>query len=943
MPGAGVRSGFGGLLRGRGSEIGLVRSSLEGARAGAGSVILVSGEAGIGKSSLLTEALALAREGGARVLVGVCEELERARPFGAMAKAFAIDGPAGDTLSGLLEASSARASPVSIASAPDVQFRVLDAFVELAQSICARDWLVLAIEDLHWADPSTLLAFRALGRHAPQLRLCMLGSLRPLPRSPELGKTQDELLNAGALHVQLGPLDASAVAELVEQTVSATPGPKLLRQVSGAGGNPLFVLELVRAFTDEGSIVIEGGSAELREHSLPPTLRQTIVRRLGFLSADELQTLRVASTLGTQFSVGDLSVVARKPVVELLPLLQQPLGAGLICEAGIRLAFRHELVREAIYEDVPLAVRRGLHSEAGRALAEAGAPAAQVAIHLALGASRGDSEAVVWLRRAAHESTSRAPGVGVELLERALQLTSEETVRDEIKAELAPALVWSSRLEEGELLAREVLASSPGAAGEGPLRLALAQSIFLQGRMRDSLAEIESAAAVAPPSERAPLLAQTALGRMTSGNLDGAVAAAEEAIAAGELARDTWARCIGEYAISYVAFMRGHIAEAVAGAERAAATAAGDDDVRWREPRFYLGVVLMGADRFEEAERALQEGRRVAEDLGSVWDIPLYHLALSLRRFWTGEWDDAIAEAEAGLLLAEDVGTRVGTLYPYSLIALIAIHRDELPRARTALAEAQRVFDAAGPQQGVELMRWAQALLHRIEGDSDRALSVLAAQWDVMAALGLTGQLYRPAPDLVRLALAAGDTERARAVTETVERAAERVRMPYAEGAAVRCRGLLEGDANVLARAAEIYRATPRPVERAFACEDAGLFLAQAGRTAEAAPLLKEALETYERVGALRDTARLEAAQRKLGVGRVRRGRGRPTSGWESLTATELEVARLVAEGLTNSEIGRRMYISPRTVQTHMSHVFAKLGMSSRAQVGAEAARRARG
>jgi DNA-binding CsgD family transcriptional regulator len=136
------------------------------------------------------------------------------------------------------------------------------------------------------------------------------------------------------------------------------------------------------------------------------------------------------------------------------------------------------------------------------------------------------------------------------------------------------------------------------------------------------------------------------------------------------------------------------------------------------------------------------------------------------------------------------------------------------------------------------------------------------------------------------------------------------------------------------------YRQTPRPIERARACEDAASALSRVGRREEAAALLGEAVGVYQHVGAFMDVTRADAALRGMGIRRARRGaRRRPSRGWESLTPTEIEVVLLVTEGLTNVEVGRRLFISRRTVETHLSHVFGKLGVSSRVQLAAQASR----
>ena len=160
-------------------------------------------------------------------------------------------------------------------------------------------------------------------------------------------------------------------------------------------------------------------------------------------------------------------------------------------------------------------------------------------------------------------------------------------------------------------------------------------------------------------------------------------------------------------------------------------------------------------------------------------------------------------------------------------------------------------------------------------------------------------------------------------------------------GAALRCRGLIEDDAEILQAAADAYAGGSRPLGLALACEDAGAAFALEGRLDRARPLLDQALGIYERLSAPRDLARAEATLREAGIRRGRRGtRGRPQIGWASLTPAEHAVAGLVAEGLSNPQIGERLYISRRTVQTHLAHMFAKLDIATRAQLAVDVTRR---
>ena len=209
-----------------------------------------------------------------------------------------------------------------------------------------------------------------------------------------------------------------------------------------------------------------------------------------------------------------------------------------------------------------------------------------------------------------------------------------------------------------------------------------------------------------------------------------------------------------------------------------------------------------------------------------------------------------------------------------------------------------------------------------------------------MLGNGYSTQAQTLGPDMVRLALAVGDRAQAQLAVEGVEQAAHNSGLPSSRGIALRCRGLLEGDSSVLESAVASLRQSRRRLELAYACEDAGVALGRDGRKADAVPLLEEARLEYYRVGARRAMARTTTALRTLGVRRREPGLGRrPSVGWPALTPTELSVIKLVTGGLTSREIGAQLSISRRTVETHLAHIFSKLGISSRVQLAIAYAR----
>jgi DNA-binding CsgD family transcriptional regulator/tetratricopeptide (TPR) repeat protein len=948
-----VGAGPEGALVGRSSELDGLRSAVAQASRGAGQVLVVTGEAGIGKTRLVAEGLRVASRLGVQVYQGAAVELERRWPFGAIADCLAIRESTADgrraAIARLLQEEAPQGDGGSwFGDTASTEFRVVEAFVDLVEELSARGPVALAVEDLQWADPSTLLVLHRLGRRIGRLPVMLVATARPVPRSVELAACLEGLRGNGAAELVLGPLDQAAVAELVQELVGAPLGPNLLRQVAGAGGNPLWVTELVAALLHDGAITQTDGTAELTAVGVPPSLPLTILHRLSFLAPTTLEVLRVASVLGTAFAVTDLSRVLGRPTAALLDAIDEALAGHILDRRGVELAFRHDLIREALYHDLPAAVRRGLHLDAAHELAGAGAPPERVAEHLVRGASPGDPQAVAWLRQAARRVALRAPGVAVELLQRALELSPlTDRDRDALLAEQAVSLLWSGRLGDAEAICGEVLGRAHDPGLDGTLRLCLVQTLVGRGRLEAALRE--AAAATASPTlsgvERARFQAFMAMAQTSAGQLQAAAQTAARAQAAAEQAGDDLAGAISLASRALVAILGGDFRDALALAQQAVQR--GDRSEELGAHRFPLNLFLGGSlhelDRVEEGQAALQRGRRLAEELGAKRELPLYYWALAQGCFWMGEWDDALAECQACLELAEEYGMRLhGTVFSHSIRALIALHRGDQPAAERAVAAAKRELASTGPQLGFDWLGWSHALVLEAVGQPEAALATLGQTWERCAERGLRSTLPVLGPDLIRLARGAGDLGRAEQAASAIEAiAARNPGVATLTGAARRCRGLLEDDPEVLLGAVAAYRAGPRPLTLALACEDAAAALGRAGDVTRARPLLDDALAVYERLDASWDAARAEARLRPLGLRRGRRGpRRRPTSGWDSLTQTELKVARLVAQGLSNPEIAERLFISRGTVHTHMSHVLAKLGLRSRVGLAAEATRR---
>ena len=935
-------------IRGRAAEIAVLGDAVDRVVSGRPAVVLIEGEAGIGKTRLLAGVLEDARGRGMQVAAGRAEELERTRPFGLVAAAFGCVRSSPDPRRAAIAALLAthgggERGPITVTSDPGLRFRAVDAFADLAEELALAGPLVIGVDDLQWADPSSLLTVAALSRRLAYLPVALIGCLRPSPRIPELDRLAGLLLDAGGRILAVRGLTERAVAELVADVVAAVPGPGLLAGISGAAGNPLFVTELLGALAQEGAIKAAGGRAEVAEVTLPPTLRLTILRRLSFLPEDTLQALRAASILGSSFTVTELSVTMARPALELSVVLAEGITGRVLEEHGAVIRFRHDLIRDALYEDLPLSVRRGLHREAGRRLAQTGAPALQVAEQLARGAGQGDAEAIGWLTRAAREAAARSPDVAASLLERAAGLMAPaDPGRDRLLAERASSLMVSGRNADALAACRSLLDRDLDPQVDGPVRICLGRALLAQGQVRDALQELEQAGSspALPGAERAAARAWAGFARMSLGDLDGAAASAEQARSAAAAAADHLTVSVAMTTLARVSESRGHLRDALQITDEAMHLA--DESpgrLGHRYPiRATRGHILIELDRPEEARSALGAGMRISEEIGVRWPLLLYQGFLALERFITGEWDDAIAELEASFELADEIQTVVARAH--GILSLISLHRNDLSRAEEAAAAAARDLARWGPGYLTTWAAWPRALIQEAGGEIGQALATMTGAWDTCARLGLALDYPAVGADLVRLALASGDIGRARDASAAVTEVAARNEVPWMTGAALRCRGLIEDDAEVLQAAAVACAGGSRPLGLALACEDAGAAFARQGRLDRARPLLDQALGIYEQLGAARDLARAEATLREAGIRRGRRGtRGRPQTGWASLTPAEHAVAGLVAEGLTNPQIGERLYISHRTVQTHLAHMFAKLDIATRAQLAADVTR----
>jgi hypothetical protein len=352
-----------------------------------------------------------------------------------------------------------------------------------------------------------------------------------------------------------------------------------------------------------------------------------ILHRLSFLPEDALDVLRVGSVLGSSFSVADLSLIMGRPVVGLMGPLRDAVGGGVLDRRESRFAFRHELIWEALYADLPKALRVGLHLQAARALASEGAAPIQVAEHLMRGASAGDSQAVPWLHAAARDVAPSAPAVAIELLERALSLEcGPDATRDLLLADLAMCLVWSGRAPEAEKICREVLGRGLEVRTEAVFRMCLVQTLISRENTTEALEQAETAmeSSTLSEGEQARFRSWAATCRMALGDQQGATTAAEMAKITAERLGDELTLSISLGILAAIKHFQGRFAEGIELANRAVALA--DGSVGKEAHRFpvslFQGLLLVDLDELDRARTVIQGGRHLSEELGVRTALP---------------------------------------------------------------------------------------------------------------------------------------------------------------------------------------------------------------------------------------------------------------------------------------------------------------------------------
>jgi len=931
-------------LIGREAQLAAFERVVKDLAAGQGRSVWIDGEPGIGKSAFLAEALRRVGVEGSRLFEASNTDTDDFFPLRALLEALHITPAATDPdRADIADRLWGRevGDPIRPGNAVTAAAEML---ILLVDRLCAVGPVVLAIDDMQWADDATLAVWGRLAEAAQQMPLLLVAAARRVPQRSEIDRIRRRIAQVGGVHIPLDPLPDEQVDQLVRQFASAAPGPGLRGLVHQAGGNPLYVRELVDALIKGNRIRLKpDGTLDLSgsDMSAPPSLAAAIASRLSFLTGTTTRVLRAAAVLGHEFRLEQLGALTGESPMALSEVTEEAMSAGVLTELDATVGFRHALIHHALHESTPAATRHALHRQAARVLAETGDAAESVVTHIQSAPGPVDRWVVDWLIRVAPSLTMRAPRTAADLLRRVLeQADHDDPRRAVLESHLADSLFNLAEYAEFDRVALPLLVAETDAQVIGRMTWARVYAFMLTGRHQDALdlGQEALAAGQLPAGWRARTLALNAASLTVVGRVGESLEMAQQAEREGMEASD---RIAVGWALWSFARATGiatdDSAAVLAVVERGVATLG--DDPASTEVRLLFGsthvTALWNLGRPDEALRAMGKALTLAERAGSPMRLAALRTQAAEFNFINGRWDDALPELDAVL---DSFGPlNANRVMLAGIGALIALHRgDDALLDRYLAAGVELPVDTAG---FAENLCAARSLIEERDGRPEQALRLLLDLLDPDgsgAFPALTAHRCVLTTAVVRLALELGHRDTAEAAMAACVAEVKLRPDPTKQATADHCRGLVEQNAANLLAAADGYTRAGRLHSRAIALEDAGAAMAAQRDLLGARNAFFDALTIYTDLDAHWDIRRAQARGRNFGVRRGHRGsRQRASKGWSALTPSEVTVAKLAAAGRSNPEIAAELYLSRNTVQTHMSHILTKLGCRSRMEIAA--------
>jgi len=940
---------------GRDHELGQVESALEALDADVAGCLAIEGDPGIGKTRLLRELRERAEGRGHLVLSGSAAEFERSVPFSVWADALdayvaaqRLELAEVDDLAEILP--SLRRPGAAASAVADDRYRAHRAMRGLLDALATDRRLVLALDDLHWSDPASIDLVAALLRRGPRAPILLALAFRPGQAPPQLAAA---LAAPAVERVALEPLtEPEALAFLARADGDAR---SIYRR---AGGNPFYLEQLARVAPRAARADERGG-----EEGIPVAVAASIAEELAALTPAERAFLEAAAVAGEPFEPDLAAAIAELERARGLDALDALLARDLLRPTTFpsRFRFRHPLVRRAVYDATPAGRRLAAHVRAADALAERGAATTERAHHVERSASRGDERAIALLTAAGEATAPRAPAAAARWFEAALRLLPAADVGRQVELRLALASAQRSLDLEAcraTLLAAIELVSERDDARRVELTALCAAVEHWLGRHEDAhrrlvraweaLPDRSGAAAAALQIELAVdgiyLLDFAQTIEMGRGALELARAVGDRVLVAAAAS----ALCLGEAAAGEIAAAREHRADALAELDRLT-----DAELAPRlEALYYLGWAENYLEHWDDAIAHVDRGLAIARATGEGRLLVPMMLVKGYPFELSGRLAEALELSEAAVEASRLSGNDHYLFWALFELGWAHYHAGNVDAAIAAGDESARVggrlaggtMPASGGGPG-----WQLGCAHFEAGNVERA-------WDIMHGLGGDDLEHKIPVErcfdweilaLVELALGRRDT--AEGYIRRAEVLAEELDLHLMRALAMRGRAALLLDAGEPAAAARAAEAAAVEAEvvgarlvAAFARSLAGRALVAAGDRAAAIAVMRGAESELDACGSLRVRDEMRRELRKLGARAEKRGPAAAgDSGIPALTKRELEIAELVTDRKTNREIAAALFLSDKTIESHLRNIFVKLGVSSRVDV-ARAVERAR-
>lgn len=838
-------------LRGREVELEKLQALITSvAHTGSGGLALLQGEPGIGKTTLLAEAIARAGAAGFSVGFGKADELHHIVPLSSLA-ACVLHGD-----QPLLSDDAF----VDLARGHDQRIWLMERLAEAIEVRAGSGPVLIALDDVQWADPLSRFALKQL---PTQLRtspvLWMLTGRRD-PAGPADEVVAAATGNLPTVTVPLGPLSGAAIDQLADDALGAAVDERVRDLLDGAGGNPFLAVEML------------AGLRTTSDGLVPPGLVVSVRGRLGSLRPGTLRFLRMGAVLGRRFGFHDAAALCGQSTTTLIAALEEAVRAGLLDDDGDHLAFRHDLLRQAVYADIPPSARKALHREAAHHLVSAGHQPIDAVPHILRGTLPGDEEAVALLRRAADDVLPVTPGLAADLMTRALELVpSARPLRFVVGEQAILCLTRAGRNREALSAGDALLAGRPPLEAFSRLQAALGATLWNMDLADELRRRAETALAMggAAPEIAASLAALRALALSRGNDLVAAREAGETALRA---ATAVGAREAHLLALSGLGEIAQNAGENTVALERFTALSAVDSAFLPEEI-----VAHQHVDDFESSERLLLQA---ADNAGSTRQAMMLW-AQGQHDLWLGRLDDADAGFVTMERLEDDVQVPVQQVNARVIRSRIALLRGDRETARQHLAAARERL-AVKPNPGnTAAVRFLEAV--HAEADGDIGLAVDKIRQVQQEGLFMRWRLLRNWVDsAIRMALRGADHALAQDLAAQAEAHAERnPAVPTATGIAAQALGLVKDDLAMLEHSVELLKASPRPLVRAAAYADLGQALLTAGRKPQAVAALTHARCMFVESGAHAAMARLQGDLDGAGNdSRRAASTQRPVRGW---------------------------------------------------------------